>query len=152
MVCFPNCKINLGLHVLGARADGYHDLETVFYPVFIKDILEIVPALTRQLTFHPTGLAIEGEVFNNLCIKAYNLLQKDFLQLPAVDIYLHKMIPMGAGLGGGSSDGAFCLQLLNKLFQLKLTDIQLIEYALKLGSDCPFFIVNRPVIAIGRGK
>ena len=150
MVVFPNCKINLGLNITGKRTDGYHNLETVFYPIFLKDILEAVQS--ESLSFQSSGLTIDGIAEDNLCIKAWHLLKSDFPDLPTVQIYLHKIIPMGAGLGGGSADGAFMLSLLNKKFNLLLTEEQLINYALQLGSDCPFFILNKPVFATGRGE
>ncbi len=157
MVTFPNCKINLGLHITRKRQDGYHDLETVFYPVQLRDALEVIrePAMVdgqSSIDFSSTGLAISGDVSTNLCVKAYHLLQKDFPQLPAVKMHLHKTIPMGAGLGGGSADGAFALKLLNDKFHLGLAEQQLINYALQLGSDCPFFIINKPCFATGRGE
>lgn len=155
MVLFPNCKINLGLNIIRKRKDGYHDLETVFYPVAWNDALEL---LTDQETpgpgiqFYSSGLPIAGDPGSNLCMKAYQLLAKDFPQLPAVRVHLHKAIPMGAGLGGGSSDGAFMLKMLNEKLSLDLDTEQLIGYALQLGSDCPFFIRNTPCIATGRGE
>jgi len=162
LVSFPNCKINLGLNVIRKRQDGYHDLETVFYPLPLTDILEIVSdesssAVTPEhktsgIKFITTGLPINGAAGKNLCIKAYELLRHDFQNLPPVQIYLHKTIPIGAGLGGGSADGAFTLKLLNEKFKLKLSTEQLLDYALRLGSDCPFFILNRPSFATGRGE
>jgi 4-diphosphocytidyl-2-C-methyl-D-erythritol kinase len=154
MVLFPNCKINLGLHVTAKRNDGYHDLETVFFPVPIKDVLEIVPSETSSGTFrfHTEGLPIPGTPDSNLCVKAYELLKKDFPGLPPVDIYLYKQIPLGAGLGGGSSDGAFMLKALNDRFDLQLNDQKMLEYAALLGSDCPFFLLNLPCYAAGRGE
>jgi 4-diphosphocytidyl-2-C-methyl-D-erythritol kinase len=150
MVFFPNCKINLGLKILRKRSDGYHELETVFYPLPVKDVLEIVRS--EQTDFTASGLPIPGDAQTNLCLKAYNLLKKDFDQLPPVHIYLYKHIPIGAGLGGGSADGATMLQLLNRTFHLQLPDEKLLEYAAQLGSDCPFFILNRPCLAGGRGE
>lgn len=150
MISFPNCKINLGLNIVGKRPDGYHDLETIFYPINIKDVLEVIQQ--SDFNFTSTGLTIEGDQENNLCVKAYHLLKKDFPELPDVHMHLHKVIPMGAGLGGGSSDGAFALKLLSKKFHLNLSDEQLIHYALQLGSDCPFFIINKPCFATGRGE
>lgn len=154
MVVFPNCKINLGLRILDKRPDGFHNLSTVFYPVPLKESLEIIRSETtdRQVQFSLSGNAIEGPEESNLCIKAYHLLKKDFPALPAIKMHLHKAIPSGAGLGGGSADGAFTLALLNQKFQLHLTQQQLIDYALQLGSDCPFFILNQPCIASGRGE
>jgi 4-diphosphocytidyl-2-C-methyl-D-erythritol kinase len=156
MISFPNCKINLGLNIIRKREDGFHDLETVFYPVQIKDALEIttLPPVNYNLSsvISTTGLPVDGDTANNLCIKAWQLLRNDFPQLPAVHIHLHKAIPMGAGLGGGSADGAFTLLLLNKKFHLGLSTEQLIDYSLRLGSDCPFFILNQPCLGAGRGE
>ncbi len=156
MLIFPNCKINLGLNIIRKRTDGYHDLETVFYPVQWQDALEGVKSEVKSLesgvSFTSSGLNIEGDPNNNLCVKAYNLLKKDFPELSPVQLHLHKIIPMGAGLGGGSADGAYTLTLLNNLCQLGLSNGQLIHYALQLGSDCPFFILNKPCWATGRGE
>lgn len=150
MILFPNCKINLGLNITGKRSDGFHDLETVFYPVALNDALEIIPAADGKFEFQSTGLPIPGEVRSNLCVKAFHLLKLK-LKLPAVKIHLHKVIPIGSGLGGGSSDGAFTLKLLNILFETGLSNNRLEEYARLLGSDCAFFISNKPVYAHGRG-
>ena len=154
MLRFPNCKINLGLHVLGKREDGFHNLETVFYPVAFKDALEILPNTnnTTEIEFTGTGLAVDGNTDDNLCVKGYHLLKKDFPQLLPVKIHLHKAIPMGAGLGGGSADASFMLQMLNDKFKLNLSIPQLQNYAIQLGSDCPFFIINKPCFATGRGE
>lgn len=157
MIVFPNCKINLGLNITRKRSDGFHDLETVFYPIPVYDVLEIIAA-TDSLSAHTNvsftsgGITIEGDKENNLCIKAYWLLKKDFPGLPAIQMYLHKTIPVGAGLGGGSADAAFTLRLLNENFQLNLSTDQLINYSLQLGSDIPFFIINKPCFASGRGE
>ena len=150
MVTFPNSKINLGLNIVGKRSDGYHDIETVFFPILLKDALEVIEK--EKLEFSTSGFLIEGEPEKNLCIKAYDLLKNDFPQLPAVQMHLHKAIPMGAGIGGGSADGAFTLKLLNNKFDLSLSEKQLINYSLQLGSDCPFFILNKPCFATGRGE
>lgn len=150
MILFPNCKINLGLRILRKREDGYHDLETVFYPLAIKDVLEV--NRDTQLNFTSYGLPIPGDPAGNLAIKAWQLLKKDFPDLPFVHIHLYKHIPIGAGLGGGSSDGAFTLLLLNKQFNLGLDTSQLLSYAAQLGSDCPFFILNTPSFGGGRGE
>lgn len=154
MILFPNAKINLGLQIHARRPDGYHDLQTIFYPIAVNDVLEIVerqrPTGT-DVSCTVTGIPVAGDVNDNLCVKAYRLLARD-LTLPPVDIHLHKHIPLGAGLGGGSSDGAHALLLLNRKFELKRSPEQLIRYALQLGSDCPFFIINRPCIAEGRGE
>lgn len=151
MIIFPNCKINLGLRILRKRNDGYHDLETVFYPLPLSDVLEIVQSPEKEVSFTGSGINIENGS-NNLCRKAYDLLKKDFPDLPAVKIHLHKAIPVGGGLGGGSSDAAFTLLLLNNKFNLGLTNEQLLHYALQLGSDCPFFIINKPCFAEKRGE
>ncbi len=156
MLLFPNCKINLGLNIIRKREDGYHDLETVFYPVQWQDALEGIKSEGTSeasgFSFTSSGLTIAGDARNNLCAKAYHLLKKDFPALPPVQLHLHKIIPMGAGLGGGSADGAYTLTLLNSLYQLGLSKQQLIHYALQLGSDCPFFILNKPCWATGRGE
>ncbi|MGB4400116.1 MAG: 4-(cytidine 5'-diphospho)-2-C-methyl-D-erythritol kinase, partial [Daejeonella sp.] len=148
MLVFPNAKINVGLNIVAKRADGYHNLETVFYPVMIKDVLEIIEA--RELTFTSSGLNIPGKMDGNICIKAYRLLSQDF-KLPPVHIHLHKNIPIGAGLGGGSSDASFFLKLMDEKFNLKLSEGQMEKYASLLGADCAFFIRNRPVFAFEKG-
>ena len=150
MIQFPNCKINLGLSILAKRADGYHELETVFYPIAVSDALEILPA--ANLTMTQSGIAVPGDPAQNLCLKAYHLLKKDFPTLPTVQMHLHKNIPMGAGLGGGSSDGTAALIMLNQQFDLGLNEQQLIDYASQLGSDCPFFVYNKACHATGRGE
>ncbi len=152
MLSYPNAKINLGLHVVEKRTDGYHNIETVFYPVkSLSDILEVLPSKANTTTLTNTGLLIDAPAESNLCVKAWNLLRKDF-NIPPVEIYLHKQIPFGAGLGGGSADAACCLMLLNNLFKLNLSSNKLKEYALQLGSDCAFFIENKPMLAAGRGE
>ena len=150
MILFPNCKINLGLHVVRKRDDGFHNLETVFYPVPLYDALEIIRASDDAFNFNSSGLAIPGDAEHNLCTRAFILLQQAF-KLPMVKMHLHKVIPMGAGLGGGSSDGAFTLKLLNQLFDLGQDKQQLMCFARKLGSDCSFFIENHPLFAYDRG-
>lgn len=149
MIHFPNAKINLGLNIVSKREDGYHNIESCFYPIPWRDSLEVIEA--ASFAFHSYGLDIPGDASSNLCVKAYELLKADH-DLPPVEIHLLKNIPMGAGLGGGSADGAFTLKLLNDLFQLNLSSLQLEAYALQLGSDCPFFIQNQPAIATGRGE
>lgn len=149
MIAFPNAKINLGLHITEKRPDGFHNLETVFFPVGWSDALEFVEA--AELRFTSSGIRISGDWESNLVMRAYRLLQKDF-GLPALKIHLHKQIPFGAGLGGGSSDGAFMLRMLNKAYDLKISKEKLLGYAAILGSDCPFFILNEPVYATGRGE
>ncbi|MEO5649612.1 MAG: 4-(cytidine 5'-diphospho)-2-C-methyl-D-erythritol kinase [Ginsengibacter sp.] len=151
MVTFPNCKINLGLNVLQKREDGYHDIETVFFPIPLYDVLEIIPSADNQTQLSTSGIDA-GEYDENLCLKAYHLLKKDFPQLPAIKMHLHKTIPVGAGLGGGSSDAAFTLSLLNKKYNLAISLQQLFVYALQLGSDCPYFLLNKSALASGRGE
>ena len=149
MVAFPPCKINLGLHIISKRPDRFHDLETCFYPILWVDILEIIPA--KEVAFTSSGTIIPGMVADNLCLKAYHLLKADF-NIPPVKIHLHKIIPIGAGLGGGSSDAAYTLRLLNDIFYLSLSVDQLKVYASKLGSDCSFFIQDKPMLGTGRGE
>ena len=149
MISFPPCKINLGLNIIAKRADGFHTIETCFYPVPWSDILEIVPA--NEFNFSCSGSIIPGSANQNLCVKAYQLLQKDF-DLPPVSIHLHKIIPTGAGLGGGSSDAAHTLRLINSIFNLQLSTGTLITYASQIGSDCSFFIEDRPMLGEGRGE
>jgi 4-diphosphocytidyl-2-C-methyl-D-erythritol kinase len=148
MLDFPNAKINLGLYITSKRADGFHNLASCFYPVKWSDALEILPS--PEVKFDMTGLPVPGNPETNLCLKAYKILQRDF-NLPPVHMHLHKVIPMGAGLGGGSADAAFTLRILNKLFELNLTAETLENYARQLGSDCAFFVRNKPVIATERG-
>lgn len=149
MICFPNAKINIGLNVVEKRKDGFHNLETIFLPIGLKDALEFIESDTLQ--FKNTGLAIDGDPLNNLCIKAWKLIQQDYA-IPPIHIHLHKVIPFGAGLGGGSADAAFMLVLLKDFFKLKISQEKLIEYALQLGSDCPIFIINKPCYGTGRGE
>lgn len=150
MLVFPNCKINLGLSIVEKRTDGFHNIETVFCPIPLHDVLEIVPSGDGKTTFNSSGIPIPGDENQNLCLKAYRLLKEDF-DLAGVNIHLHKVIPMGAGLGGGSSDAAHALMLLTDLFKLKLSQSQLIDYASKLGADCAFFILNKPLFAFEKG-
>lgn len=150
MISFPNAKINIGLHITEKRPDGFHNLETVFVPVEWCDALEWV--IADKFEFVATGLAIPGnDPESNLVTKAYRLLQKEY-DLPPLKIHLHKQIPFGAGLGGGSADAAFMLTMLNKTFKLGISEEELLRYAAVLGSDCPFFILNKPVFATGRGE
>ncbi len=141
MIVFPNCKINLGLHILNKRNDDFHDLETIFYPLPLKEALEIILEEDKieVVNFTNSGLTLNLLPSDNICVKAYQLLKKDFKELPSIKIHLHKTIPAGAGLGGGSADGAFTLLLLDKKFNLQIPDIALEKYASRLGSDCTFF-------------
>lgn len=156
MLAFPPAKINLGLNILRKRQDGYHDLETVFLAIPLRDALEIVfdPGLSPSSSpvFTGSGLEVEGPASDNICVRAWRLLQADYPQLPPGRIHLHKVIPMGAGLGGGSSDGAHTLMLLDRMTGLGLSPEALRDYALMLGSDCPFFISGQPCFATGRGE
>lgn len=150
MIRFPKAKINIGLYVTGKRPDGYHNIESVFYPIPIADALEAVKAKhnTCQITIH--GLPVSGATEQNLIYKAWQLLHESH-HIGGVDVWLIKQIPMGAGLGGGSSDGAHMLMLLNELFELDLDHQTLETYAARLGSDCPFFIHEAPAFVTGRG-
>ena len=179
MLVSPGAKINLGLYITGRRPDGYHDLLTAFYPLPLSDSLEIVlsgdtpdpsadvgagksppveqvvkaekvPGLPLQ--FSASGIPVGGELNSNLCIKAYQMLYSDYPQLPAMSMHLHKVVPTGAGLGGGSADGALAIKVMNQLGELNLPETELLAYAAKLGSDCPFFIRNTPQLATGRGE
>jgi 4-diphosphocytidyl-2-C-methyl-D-erythritol kinase len=157
MVVFPNAKINLGLNIICKRPDGYHELETSFYPIGIRDALEILPiddphGDASGVTLTTSGIPVDGPAENNICTKAWHLIRKDFPQIPPIHVHLHKAIPTGAGLGGGSADGAFTLRLLNSMFGLGIDDHSLATYALALGSDCPFFLLNLPCFASGRGE
>ncbi|PCJ24795.1 MAG: 4-(cytidine 5'-diphospho)-2-C-methyl-D-erythritol kinase [Flavobacteriales bacterium] len=149
MVVYPNAKINIGLNVVEKREDGFHSIESILYPVEeLFDVLEIMKH--SQLEYTSTGVVIPGDIDSNLCVKAFQLIKNDF-DIPNVKIHLQKNIPIGAGLGGGSSDASFMLKALNELFELALTTAQLISYAKKLGSDCAFFIENKPVYAFNKG-
>ncbi len=153
MLSFPNAKLNLGLYVTAKRPDGYHALETVFLPLPWADVLEVLPAPKGQLAPSLTlsGRPIPGEVATNLCLKAYELLKADFPALPAAQLHLHKVVPIGAGLGGGSADAAFALRALSDVFGLNLPTDQLEGYARRLGADCAFFIQNTPRLAREKG-
>ncbi|MEZ5198455.1 MAG: 4-(cytidine 5'-diphospho)-2-C-methyl-D-erythritol kinase [Bacteroidales bacterium] len=150
MLCFPNGKINLGLSVINKRPDGFHNIETIMVPVSLCDVLEIIPSSNGSNSFHLSGVNLDGNSEDNLVMKAYQLLKRDF-KLSPVSIHLHKNIPSGAGLGGGSADAAFTIILLNELFNLQLKLSQLEDYARKIGSDCPFFIRNKAALAYEKG-
>jgi len=151
MITFPNCKINLGLWVMQRRPDGYHNIQTVMMPVPWCDILEIVPSGSSKTTLAVTGIHVDTPVENNLCFKAWRLMA-DKYDIPPVNIHLHKVIPSGAGLGGGSSDASFTLRMLNTMFSLNLDYEILRSLAVQLGMDCPFFIENIPALSTGRGE
>ena len=149
MICFPNAKINLGLNIVSKRPNGYHNIETIFYPVPIKDALEVVES--KKLTFIQTGIPIDAPLEKNLVMKAYNLLNVQY-PLPPLDIHLLKAIPFGAGLGGGSADAAFMLKLLNDFCNLNISSTCLEKMSSLLGADCAFFIHNTPLFASGTGN
>lgn len=154
MLAFPPAKINLGLNVLRKRDDGFHDIESVLVPVPLHDALEIIVApdvAAGEVVFTTTGLPVPGEATSNLCLKAVEAV-KEHRDLPGLRLHLHKVIPMGAGLGGGSSDGAHTIRLLDALLELHLGAALKHELAASLGSDCPFFLSDRPQLATGRGE
>ena len=157
MLTRPIAKINLGLNVVEKRPDGYHNLETVFYPVQIEDALEVYPMDPEfpseyDCDLKVTNITIDGDEQRNLVVRAYNLLKADFPTLPRIHAHLYKGIPTQAGMGGGSSDCGFMITLLNDMFKLGLTQQQMIDYAARLGADCAFFILNRPCYAEGIGE
>lgn len=153
MIYYPNAKVNIGLNIHTKREDGYHLLQSYFYPVPLFDILEIVESDSEHndVEFSYSGIEIDGSLDNNLCVQAYRLLAKHY-SLPPVKIHLHKQIPIGAGLGGGSADASFTLKGLNKQFNLGINDETLEKYAEQLGADCPFFISNTPKFVSGIGE
>lgn len=152
MIVYPNAKINIGLNVVERRSDNYHNIETIFYPIGLSDVLSVEKSETcTDYSISFDGIPIQGDAENNLILKAYRLLQQKFT-IPPVDIFLSKQIPFGAGLGGGSSDGAFMLKVLNEKFDLDLSVAELEKLASQLGADCPFFIQNKPVFATGIGN
>ena len=150
MLVFPNAKINIGLNIISQRNDGYHNLETLFYPIGLKDALEFVENNSNRANLTLSGIKMDSETQDNIILRAYHLLAKE-ISLPGLDIHLHKAIPYGSGLGGGSADAAFFLMSLNNYFELKLTSENLKLFALKLGADCSFFIENKPALASGIG-
>ena len=154
MITFPNAKINLGLNIIEKRPDGYHNLETIFYPINLQDALEVTRRENgeHEYTLHISGASLDGEAEDNLVVKAYKLLKKDHPQILSIDVHMYKHIPAGAGLGGGSSDAAYMIKLLNDKFSLGLSTEQMEQYAVQLGADCAFFIRNRPVFATGIGN
>jgi 4-diphosphocytidyl-2-C-methyl-D-erythritol kinase len=154
MIAFPNAKVNLGLYITEKRADGFHNIETIFLPIpKLCDILEVLPMPLQEtpFLFSQTGLKVDGDESDNLCVKSYNLISQH-IKLPSVAIHLHKQIPMGAGLGGGSADGAFALSMLNQLAEKPLPERELAKLALELGSDCPFFLKNTICFGGSRGE
>ncbi len=153
MLCFPNAKINIGLNIVEKRNDGFHNIESIFFPVKLCDVLEAVIDESSEagiVTFTSSGISIPGNADDNLCVKAYHLIIKDY-PMPALKVHLHKIIPIGAGLGGGSADAAFFINLLDELFELNLAWGEKHHYARQIGSDCPFFIANKPAFAFERG-
>lgn len=150
MVLFPNAKINIGLNILRKRDDGYHDIETLFYPIGLKDALEYVENGGNGINIFGSGLELNVDPDKNIVVKAYRLLQ-EVCTLPGLDIHLHKVIPFGAGLGGGSADAAFFLRSLNDHFELNIPAEKIKSLAGSLGADCPFFLKNRAAYATGTG-
>lgn len=150
MLVFPNAKINLGLNITEKRSDGFHNLESVFLPIDFSDILEVIPNKNGFNNFFESGLKLDCKLVDNILVKTIDLLQSLY-EIPFVDIYLHKILPFGAGLGGGSSDASFLIKAVNNCFGLKLSNREMEDISLKIGSDCPFFIDNRPKIVKGRG-
>lgn len=150
MICFPNAKINLGLNIVAKRPDGYHNIETIFYPIACRDVLECVPA--EEYSLQVSGIALDNNNHDNIVSKAYRLLAAEYPSLQPCAMYLHKNIPSGAGLGGGSADAAFTLKLINDSQGLNISEDKLEEYASRLGADCPFFIRNQAVFAAGIGN
>jgi len=153
MICFPNAKINIGLNIIEKRTDGFHNIESIFYPTGFCDVLEIIEnrAEEEKIVFTNTGIQIKGKIKDNLCIKAYYLLAEEY-NIPSVKIHLHKLIPFESGLGGGSADAAFTLKCLNSIFNLNISNEKLFNYAMRIGSDCGFFIENKPAYVEGRGE
>lgn len=153
MITYPNAKINLGLNIVEKRPDGYHNLETIFYPINLQDALEVTLLEgDKEYELTLSGTPIEGNPEDNLVVKAYRLLKEDYPHIAPVDIHMYKHIPTGAGLGGGSADAAFMIKLLNDKFNLGLSIEEMENYAARLGADCAFFIQNKPVFASGIGN
>lgn len=153
MISFPNAKINIGLNITEKRSDGFHNIQSAFYPIALTDALELVENTATDappITMSFSGIDIPGNAMDNLCVKAYHLIAKDY-PLPNIKVYLHKHIPIGAGLGGGSADAAFFIRLLNSTFELGLAWGEMHHYARQLGSDCSFFITNKPAFVEGKG-
>jgi 4-diphosphocytidyl-2-C-methyl-D-erythritol kinase len=153
MICFPNAKINIGLNITSKRSDGFHEIESIFYPIRnLQDALEIVENNENDnIEFTSSGILIPGNNADNLCVKAYHLI-KQICDVPPIKIHLHKHIPIGAGMGGGSADAAFFIQLINSKFNINLSYQQMFDVAITLGSDCAFFLNNKPCFVTGRGE
>ncbi len=151
MIAFPNAKINLGLHILNRRTDGFHNIESVLFPIGLSDRLELIEAPDGKYAFSSSGIQIPSDGKPNLCEQAFWLMHQEF-RIPQVHLHLHKVVPAGSGLGGGSADAAFTLKMLNEKFSLGLNSSDLELLAAQLGSDCPFFIRNEPMLATGRGE
>ena len=148
MLYYSNAKINLGLNIIEKYSDGFHKLETVFYPINIQDALEFIPSKKTEMT--SSGITIDCDADDNLIIKAFRLLQKDF-DIPSLSFHIHKNIPFGAGLGGGSANAAYTLSEINKFYKLRLSESEILKYASRLGSDCSFFVKNKPLFASEKG-
>lgn len=156
MIVFPNAKINIGLDIINKREDGFHNIETIFYPITFCDILEVIiddqNNKSEIVSFTTSGLNLDCPIEKNLVYKAYKIFKEYVKNVPSVKIHLHKVIPSGSGLGGGSSDASFMLKILNEFCDNILNENELLELASKIGSDCPFFIKNIPCYAYGRGE
>ena len=151
MLLFPNAKINIGLNITGKRSDGFHNLKSLLFPIGFSDILEVnISGEKHGYNFTQTGIKLDIPEEDNLCIRALNLLL-EYYDLPGINIHLHKIIPTGSGLGGGSSDSVSVMKALDKLFSIGISDEKMHEYSSRLGSDCPFFVNNQPAIIKGRG-
>lgn len=161
MICFPNAKINIGLNIIGKRSDGFHNIQSIIYPISLCDALEIIEIkdekkiclnkISDKIFYSSSGVSIPGDNASNLCVKAYELVSDKF-KLPKVAIHLHKLVPIGGGLGGGSSNAAYTIKQLNNLFELNISDDLMEDLASQLGSDCNFFIKNKPVYVYERGS
>lgn len=151
MLCFPNAKINIGLNIVEKRTDGFHNIETIFYPIPLTDGLEIMNSSEENYQFSSSGIPINIEDKDNIVCKTFELIRSKY-NIPSTAIHLHKNIPFGAGLGGGSADAAFMIKMLNKQYKLGILSNEMENLAGQLGSDCPFFINNKPVFAKGKGN
>ena len=151
MICYPNAKINLGLKVVSKRSDGYHNLESIFLPIDLCDVLEVIPSEGDDIRLTVHGIQVTGDASDNLVVKAYHLIKSKY-DIGGVEVHLLKNIPTGSGMGGGSSDGVFMLKALCELFDLEVSHQEMFHWALKLGSDCPFFLYNQPCFVSGRGE
>ncbi len=151
MIGFPNAKINIGLHIISKRKDGFHNIETIFYPVECHDILEFIKSKSKNTIVSFSGIEMEGNPKENIVYKAWEIMHQQY-GIPYLDIHLHKNIPIGAGLGGGSSDAAKLVTMINEEFALGLQDLEMEKLVSEIGSDCAFFVTNKPAFAHERGN